>query len=275
MATPFDQWIKSLTTNPASQIANMHTIFNIATTIILLPFGKYLVKFAELILPNKKEKKDSLFMYLDNDIDMHIGGSAMHLQNTRKEIFRMYDIAKTNVIESFNMLLGQSNIDFAKLELNEDLVDKLNEGITKQISNSLAHETNVVVSSNYSSYLYMTTNIERISDHAMNLGEDAIELKNKFIDFKPEVKNEIQNMKDICLKMLDAIINDEDMNIIQDYEDKIDDMSEEYKINMTNRLQASICTADGAMIYSCILIDFERIGDHLLNIAQQLKKIQM
>ena len=187
----------------------------------------------------------------------------------------MYDIAKTNVIESFNMLLGQSNIDFAKLELNEDLVDKLNEGITKQISNSLAHETNVVVSSNYSSYLYMTTNIERISDHAMNLGEDAVELKNKFIEFKPEVKNEIQNMKDICLKMLDAIINDEDMNIIQDYEDKIDDMSEEYKINMTNRLQASICTADGAMIYSCILIDFERIGDHLLNIAQQLKKIQM
>ena len=275
VATPFDQWIKSLSTNPASQIANMHTIFNIATTIILLPFGKYLVKFAELILPNKKEKKDSLFMYLDNDIDMHIGGSAMHLQNTRKEIFRMYDIAKTNVIESFNMLLGQSNIDFAKLELNEDLVDKLNEGITKQISNSLAHETNVVVSSNYSSYLYMTTNIERISDHAMNLGEDAVELKNKFIEFKPEVKNEIQNMKDICLKMLDAIINDEDMNIIQDYEDKIDDMSEEYKINMTNRLQASICTADGAMIYSCILIDFERIGDHLLNIAQQLKKIQM
>lgn len=57
VATPFDQWIKSLTTNPASQIANMHTIFNIATTIILLPFGKYLVKFADLILPNKKEKR--------------------------------------------------------------------------------------------------------------------------------------------------------------------------------------------------------------------------
>ena len=83
VATPLTEFVKNISgDNPTQQIANMHTLFNVATTILLIPFGTYLVKLATRILPDKVEVSESIFKYLGHDLNMRVGGTAIHLENT-------------------------------------------------------------------------------------------------------------------------------------------------------------------------------------------------
>ena len=126
VATPLTDLVKNISgDNPSQQIANMHTLFNITTTLLLLPVGTYLVKLANVILPDKVVASESIFKYLGNDLNMRVGGTAVHLENTRLEILRLYNIAIDNLNNSIDYLLGE-NINTVKIEEAEDLVDKLN-----------------------------------------------------------------------------------------------------------------------------------------------------
>ena len=274
LSTSLEEVIKDISpSNVAQQIANMHTLFNITTTLLLLPFGTLLVKLAEKILPDKEENKESIFEYLNKDINLNVGGSALHLENTRLEVARMYKIAISNINSSFDALINQDISIEKALAEQEDLIDKLNEGITKEITHCLSYENNEEVSAAYSAYLTITNNVERLSDHAMNLCEHAVEFINKGITINEEVKQEIINMKNICNDMINMSLNKKLFDITKALEDRVDNMTEEYRLNMLSRLKNSICTAEGSLIYSSVLIDFERLGDHLFNIAENNLKI--
>lgn len=269
---PITDLVAKITPNsPAQQIANMHTIFNITTTLLLLPFGTLLVRFAEKILPDI-DKKESVFAYLGNSMELNVGGSAIHLENVNLEVRRMYQLAFDNINLAFDSLINQDVANKRIILENEDLVDKLNEGITKEITHCLANNGNSSVSLAYASYMNITNNVERLSDHSMNLFEYLESFVNNNIEINEEVIKEIKCMKSICDEML-ANIFDSSFEYISNLEDKIDNITIEFKNNMMERLKKSICTAEGCLIYSSILIDFERIGDHLLNISEDLKSI--
>ena len=274
VASPLTDLVKNISgDNPSQQIANMHTLFNITTTLLLLPVGTYLVKLANVILPDKVVASESIFKYLGNDLNMRVGGTAVHLENTRLEILRLYDIAIDNLNNSIDYLLGE-NINTTKIEEAEDLVDKLNEGITKEITECISHESNHTVSGDYSAYLNISHNIERLSDHAINLVEYANEFKDKNLTINEVVKDEIRNYKDVINQMLEKSMDGSLLKEVEELEDKTDNMTIEYKQNMVKRLSTHICTAEGSIIYSNILINFERLGDHLLNIAQNSATIK-
>ena len=274
IATPITNLIKDISgDNPSQQIANMHTIFNITTTLLLIPFGTYLVKLATLILPDKVQTNESIFMYLGHDMNLRVGGTAIHLENTRLEVKRAYDIAFNNICSSFDYLLGEvSTVD--KVLADEELVDKLNEGITKEITDSISQESNHYVSETYSAYLNISHNIERLSDHAINLIEYADEFQGKNLTWNPEVLEEIRVYREVLLEMLSKSMNPSLSKEIENLEDKTDNLTIEFKQNMVKRLSSSICTAEGSIIYSNILINLERMGDHLLNISQYITKVK-
>ena len=268
VTTPLTDLVKNISgDNPSQQIANMHTLFNIATTLILLPLGTYLVKLANVILPDKIIINESIFKYLGHDLNMRVGGTAVHLENTRLEINRLYEISIENLNNSIDYLLGEK-IDIKSIDDNEDLVDRLNEGITKEITDCISHESNHAVSESYSAYLNISHNIERLSDHAVNLVEYANEFKEKNITLNEVVKEEIKNFKNIINQMLSKSMDGSLLKEVEKLEDITDNMTIEYKQNMVKRLTNQICTAEGSIIYSNVLINFERLGDHLLNIAQ-------
>ena len=268
VTTPLTDLVKNISgDNPSQQIANMHTLFNIATTLILLPLGTYLVKLANVILPDKIIINESIFKYLGHDLNMRVGGTAVHLENTRLEINRLYEISIENLNNSIDYLLGEK-IDIKSIDDNEDLVDRLNEGITKEITDCISHESNHAVSESYSAYLNISHNIERLSDHAVNLVEYANEFKEKNITLNEVVKEEIKNFKNIINQMLSKSMDGSLLKEVEVLEDITDNMTIEYKQNMVKRLSTQVCTAEGSIIYSNILINFERVGDHLLNIAQ-------
>ena len=274
ITTPLVEWVKNISgNNPAQQIANMHTFFNISTTLLLIPFGAYLVKLATFILPDKELIDKSLFKYLNHDLTMRVGGTAVHLENTKLEITRTYELAYQNINDSIDYLLG-NKVDKTKLLENEDLVDELNEGITRVITDSISCEQNHKVSEIYSSYLNVTHNIERLSDQAINILEYADEFKSKGLVWNQEVLDEIKNYKNIIINMLSKSLDGKLLDEVLKLEDITDNLTIEYKENMIKRLRNSICTPEGSIIYSNILISLERMGDHLLNVSQYMSKVE-
>ena len=268
MATPLTGFMQSMTPdNPAAQIANMHTLFNNVTTLLLLPFGGYLVKIAMRILPDRKEDKEE-GMHLAFLVPMPaskqehpIGFSAMYVTQIRQELNRMMGMAKENIATSFQAVLERDVKRVESAEATEEYIDYLNKEISQYISN-------------ISAYFKITGNIERIGDHAMNICEYTQMLDKKKIQFSEEAQEELRTMEAVCLEVLDLLeqesIEPTDwLTKVSALEQRMDDMTEEYRRNQMKRMKQGSCSDEACIIFSELLTDFERIGDHALNIAQE------
>ena len=281
--TPLTDVIESITPdNVAAQIANMHTLFNIVTTLLLLPFGTYLAKLATKILPEKKDEKvDVMHMEfirpMETKRDTQIGLSAIAVTSIRKEIHRMMTMARENVDKSFEAVKEGKTTLLDEVREREEYIDFLNKEISKYISKTLVNESNPRDSKYISALFKVCGNVERIGDHAMNICGYTKMIERQNISFSSEVKREIDEMKKICDQAIDYLSEigqepgqKEDIKVIEDIEQKIDDMTEDYRQKQLERMQNGTCPEEGCIIYSEMLTDFERIGDHILNIGQEM-----
>lgn len=285
MLTPLTSWVGGFTpANPAAQIANMHTLFNIVTTILLLPAGNLLAKLAEKILPDMDEPEEGMYLkYLKNTkpvTEGKIGVSAINFELTHKEIARMLEIAKKNVSDSFTAFLNCDDGFIPKVEEKEEYVDFLNREISKYISTNMAHETSTQGSRILSAYFKVTSNVERISDHAMNICGYSEWLKEKDVRFSQEVREEILQMQQTCEELLTLLLNEnmealDELSRVSALEQKMDDMTEDYRNRMMHRIQEGTASGEGSVLYTEMLTDFERIGDHALNIAQEMTEVRL
>lgn len=189
--TPLVGVVQGITpTNPAAQIANMHTIFNIVTTLILLPLGNGLVSAAMHILPERKQDMEEgmHLMYLTPikaNQDRAIGVSAIYITQLKQELERMLAMAKENVATAFQAVLDREPALIQREETVEEYIDFLNKEISQFISHVIVHETNEADSAAVSAYFKITGNIERIGDHAMNICGYSALLKEKKRPFLP------------------------------------------------------------------------------------------
>ena len=269
LITPLVDLLKLNVSAPAMQIANMHTIFNVVTTLLLIPFGLYLVKLVEKIMPDREVVTNSAFMYLKNDINMYnVGASSLQLENIHKEIRRMHKLAFDNIKYSFSNLLNHNLENEKKIRENEDLIDDLYAGITKYVTAHLHNELNYETSRNFSACLALVNDIERLGDHALNINKEVkILIENNHI-LSEEAINEVKEMGTLIYQMFDYSLDNSKVLDVKAIEASIDKFTYQYKENMFNRLKEKVCTAEGSISYSTLLINFERIGDHLLNISE-------
>ena len=270
---------------PAAQIANMHTIFNIVTTLLLLPLGNQLASLAVRILPEQpEENRDEMHLeYLTpvqvSSKDGNLGASAIHIGPLQQELDRMLDMAQDNIETSFDAVLSRDSSLLTKAEKMESYLDFLNKEISKYISRLITYETNEQGSSIVSSYFTITGNIERIGDHAINICGYSKLLEERHIQFSAQAQEEICQMRDICLEALNALHQREAGDLlwltdVSALEQRIDDMTDLFRKDQLERMKAGICSDEACILYSELLTDFERIGDHVLNIAQEMSSIR-
>ena len=283
MFTPLTSLVSGWTPdNPSAQIANMHTLFNIVTTLLLLPFGGYLAKLATRILPEKAteaaESGEHQLLYIkpvDLSSEHHVGTSAMVLNGVQHELARMAEMVLKNVDASFQAVLEGTPSRLEQVEETEEYIDYLNQQISRYISHIIVYETNERDSEQVSAFFKISSNLERIGDHAVNICEYTQLLQQKHIGFSQKAKEEIEAMRDTSLQAIRtlgdmSLLPPEALKDIEDLEQKMDDMTLEYRQNQMVRLREGTCSDEACTLYSEMLTDFERIGDHILNIGQEL-----
>ena len=281
IVTPVTSLVASLSPdNVAGQIANMHTIFNVATTIILLPFGTQLVKLSTKILPETKDEEKSgrelLFIKpLSSGEHLQLGTFSIAATNVRNELSRMLSMALENVSSSYDSILNQDPSQLEKITEREQYIDYLNKEITKYISDVMPHVYSEADSSLLNSLFKISGDIERIADHATNIVEYSVMLKDKNTSFSESAMEEIYEMKRLDIQAINALsdlpcLSESEFAEITDLEKNIDHTTSCFINNQLGRIRDRVCSDEACVLYTKLLTDFERIGDHALNIAESL-----
>ena len=283
MVTPYVSLIESITPgDPVAQIANAHTVFNIVTTLILLPFGTYMARAAEKILPDSKKEDDEelrLKYIRPFDSSYAVGNSAIAVTQVKEEVDRMLDMVARNIGDAFDTLIKYDDKSRKKVEEREEYIDYLNKGISEYIVSLMAGEMNANDSRKINGYYAIISNLERIGDHATNIAEYADDMKKWDLQFSDNVLDELEEMKKQCITSLENIKNVDPADAgkvlgqAEALEQKTDDMRYKYFKKQMQRLKKGKCKPQSGIVFSEVLTDFERMGDHALNIAQQYKEM--
>lgn len=273
-----DLMIKTAPSNPAAQIANTHTVFNITTTLLLLPFGNLLAKAAVKILPDKKEEATDIDRWFEGVLSSQhvLGASSIVINELKVELKQMLELAYSNVKRGFEAIETEKGLDkLEKLEEVEDQIDKMNRDISQKVSKVFSLELTDPDVKAVNHIFKIIGNVERIGDHAMNLAEYAKSMKDMGLFLSAEALEEVAEMKEISLQAMKRLLEIEDVDaqrILGEetvFEQRIDDTTARFRQNQIDRLKVSTCNSEASLYFTEILTDYERIGDHILNIAQE------
>lgn len=280
---PVADWVAAVTPGaPEAQIANMHTLFNIVTTILLLPFGTLMARLAEKILPDPKGgREESALSVLSEEFrrsHINLGAAAVHTDMLHHEIERMVSMAGENVKLSFQAILDKDPQAMQTVENREETIDAMNKEISQYISKILVHNNSNANVDMIKEYFLITGNAERIGDHASNISGYVNVMQRKDITFSEQARMELSTMQEITHRAINKVLTKEDdtaewLSEIAAMEQEIDDMTDTYRERHLERMHQGLCTEEACVLYSEMLTDFERIGDHVLNIGQSLAKI--
>lgn len=285
MLIPFASFVESLTpTNVAAQIANVHTIFNVVTTILLLPFGHLLVKFTYIVLPDKKDSQDSMELkYLDRRIfenDFHIGTSAIAGTQLFNETQNMLAVATKNIKRAFELVEDYQENIYEKIVKDEEYINFLNKQIVDYTTLALSYELPIEGAQSIGLFLRISADLEKIGDHALNIANRAHLLHEENHTFSKEALDEIETMNHLVGDVLYElkVSSPEEFNQavieINQLKNKIDKTSVVFTSAQLDRLKNKTCSTENSVLYTKVLTDFERIGVHADHIAKYYQKLE-
>ena len=255
-------------------IAIVHSIFNVATTIILFPFGKQLEKLAVKTVKDKEAENKSEF--LD---DRLLNSPSLAISECRNYTVKMAQLAKNSLLDSISIIGNYNSKTADKIVENEqaldDYEDKLGTFLVKISSRELTKEDSNTVST----LLHCIGDFERIGDHALNMVKTAKEISDKSISFSSEANAEILVATEAINQILDITVkafenNDAELALdVEPLEQVIDTLLSEIKNRHISRLTGGNCTIELGFVLSDLLTNYERVSDHCSNIAVSLIQI--
>lgn len=255
----------------AISIAFIHTLFNILSTIILMPFCSLFEKLAvKVIKDNQKDRETDVFDTLD---ERFLSVPAFAVEKCKNLVC---DMAKISV-DTFNiatkLLENFTDDDFDEVKRLETLVDKYEDKTSTYLVKIAANQMSSKDSKMVSELLHCIGDIERISDHALNIAEVGKEIHDKKVAFSEKATSDIKIINAATTEILDiataALIND-DIEIaknVEPLEQVIDSLKRKIKNGHIERLRQGDCTMELGFILSDLLTNYERISDHCSNIA--------
>ncbi|MDD7516099.1 Na/Pi cotransporter family protein [Ruminococcus flavefaciens] len=254
-------------------IAVMHSIFNIATTIILLPFSKHIVKLSKIIIKDDNVEQVSSKKTITGLDDILLKTPAVAVHTCLSATTQMAELTRETIIMALKLLVDYNGEACDTVIENEDIIDGFEDKINSYLIKISKSSVTGADSRSVSKMMHCVGNFERISDHAVNLVESALEMHEKGISFSEECINEITVITDAITenvnKAFDSYENN-DLSIahkVEPLEEVVDNLSTELKNRHIRRLQNDECTVELGYIFQDVLTNLERISDHCSNIA--------
>ena len=267
----------SISGDVGQQIAIFHTLFNLVTTALVLPFSKFVVKLACLIIPDKKEELDERYYFAFID-DRLLSTPPVAVGNTKNEIIRMSKFAIDNINDSMQMLLA-GNMDLANsIRSNESVINHHNKAITAYLTKLMSKELSDEDDKKVGSYYHVVSDIERVGDYAENVMEYAERLNKEEMTFSEEAKQELEKLTGMINTLYQKSVEAFDkrdvskLSEVDAFEQEIDEYAQELENRHIDRVKYGLCTAQLGSTYLQTVSNLERVGDHITNVAFSIKK---
>lgn len=252
------------------QIANAHTIFNIVNAIILLPFAGVFVKLANLALKDKEGEKPTI-----NRLDRRfLETPAIAFEQAFQESLTMYDLAKENLTLSTNALIDGKVKNLKKIFENESEINRLERELSTFLVSISSHDITEVDTNRIASMIKIISDIERIGDHSKNIAELAEEVSTSKLTFTSDALEELRLMYNYTIESINSSYasyknnNRQKANDTMIFEENIDRLEELLRDKHIQRLSQNKCNAHSGAVFLDAISNFERIGDHSINIAE-------
>ncbi|MBR6764995.1 MAG: Na/Pi cotransporter family protein, partial [Clostridia bacterium] len=255
------------------RVSMFHVIFNVSTTLLLLPFVKHLVKYSCLVIKDKKEEKETLTLkFVDERL---LTTPPVALMQVKKEMDYMLSLVEENMQKSFVAMDTGSDECSDDIAKNEEIIDFTNGALTKFLIN-LSLNVEASDEKTIGAYFHVLNDLERIGDHAENFHEIGMEMISKKIRFSEKALGGIKTMRNNVTRMFEISkkafeeLDKSELPELTRLEEGVDGMKKQLIASHFARLAEGNCSVDVSPYYSSAITGLERVADHLVNIGYSI-----
>lgn len=266
------------TTMTTVTIALLNTIFRFGTVLLLTPLIPMLERLVNVLFPDKAAS--GALADMDRLEERFLTHPALAIEQSRLTIDSMARQAQNNILTAFSLLEKFDDDRFAALQEDEEAIDHYEDKLGTYLIKITSKELTPRQTADVSKYLHTISDLERISDHSLNIGETAQELYTKRIVFSPAGSRELRVMLSAVTRILELTIsaflnNDVDAAYrVEPLEELIDNLCDEMKLHHIDRLQSGECTLNHGFAFNDLLTNCERVSDHCSNIAVAMIELE-
>ena len=257
------------------RVSAFHVVFNVSTTLVLLPFVKQLVQFSQMVIRDKQENAKVHHLHFVDDHMLAMPAAAM--AQAKLEIDYMLSLAEENIGLSLNTLCSGSSADGERISENEEVIDFTNGAMTAFLIKLSATQISAQDKATIGAYFHVLNDLERIGDHALNFYELSQEMKQKELIFSKMAQDEIAEMCKTVTEMF-AVAKQAFENLdhtllpeLTAYENKVDDMKKALTASHFDRLSNNNCSVTHSPYYTSTVAGLERVADHLVNVGYSIQ----
>ena len=254
------------------RVSVFHVIFNVVTTVILLPFVKHLVRYSELVIKDKPaEGETRTLRFVD---DRLLTTPPIALMQVKREMDYMLELVEESTRLSFEAMKSASVEGGDRIRENEAIIDFTNSALTgfliklSATTAATAADERVI-----GTYFHVLNDLERIGDHAENFFEIGEEMRGKGLAFSEVAREDFAAMQGPVLRMLaiakDAFhnLNTAELPQLAELEEEVDRLKKSLIAGHFARLAEGQCSVANSPYYSSAISGLERVADHLVNVG--------
>jgi phosphate:Na+ symporter len=268
-------YIPMLPGDIARQIANTHTIFNIINTAIMLPLVPIYVRILNYLVPGRDYEKKEL-RRLDRNL---LITPSIAIQAVVKELSVMLRICREMLGKAKSCAISYSHKLKNELSFDEESVDEMQKHITEYLVDLTKQDMLEKQRRLIPALLHSVNDIEKVGDYCEDIAKVSQRIFEHNLDLSSEAKRDIETLfekTDVMMKHTGRAMENNDENaakVALNVDDEISELIMKYKLDHIKRLENDICTSDSGLVYSDILINIERMNAHLTNIAKGILHI--
>lgn len=263
---PFASWMQASSGDPKVQIANANIVYKAVSVLLLFPFGQRLVDLSRRLIRDD-QRADLLLCELGMDRYGGVGTAAVALTSFERLLDQMTRMAFENVKLSLDALIRHEEKHREELYEREQRINASRHQINEYMNRISALELSEADGEKVISYFKITTDLERLGDHAKNLmGHVEEETLNE------DARTELVILRNLFRQALQAMVHSQDpFTEMAAIETQADALTSLYEKHQLQRLRAQACTPVQCVTYVNVLTDIERIFDHLTNIMEECR----